>query len=70
MLLPENPDESAGKCRSEIRKLTGKNVAVVICDAYSRPFRRGQVNYAIGLAGIEPFKDSGERGICSGKFSK
>lgn len=56
-LLPLNPDASAKQCRVEIMKLTGKNVAVVICDTYSRPFRRGQVNYAIGLAGINPFKD-------------
>lgn len=56
-LLPENPDESAEKCRMEIEKLTGKNVAVIICDTYSRPFRRGQVNFAIGVAGIKPFKD-------------
>ena len=56
-LLPENPDESAEKCRMEIKKLTGKNVAVIICDTYSRPFKRGQVNFAIGVAGIKPFKD-------------
>jgi coenzyme F420-0:L-glutamate ligase/coenzyme F420-1:gamma-L-glutamate ligase len=56
-LLPEEPDASAEKCREEIKKLTGKNVAVIICDTYSRPFRRGQVNFAIGLAGIKPFKD-------------
>jgi len=56
-LLPENPDMSAEKCRREIRRLTGKNVAVIICDTYSRPFRRGQVNFAIGIAGIKPFKD-------------
>jgi coenzyme F420-0:L-glutamate ligase/coenzyme F420-1:gamma-L-glutamate ligase len=56
-LLPENPDISAEKCRREIRRLTGKNVAVIICDTYSRPFRRGQVNFAIGIAGIKPFKD-------------
>jgi coenzyme F420-0:L-glutamate ligase/coenzyme F420-1:gamma-L-glutamate ligase len=56
-LLPENPDASAEECRKEIKKLTGKNVAVIICDTYSRPFRRGQVNFAIGLAGIKPFKD-------------
>jgi len=56
-LLPENPDESARRCRSEIKELTGKNVAVVICDTYSRPFRRGQVNFAIGMAGINPFRD-------------
>ena len=56
-LLPENPDASAEKCRIEIRRLTGKNVAVIICDTYSRPFRRGQVNFAIGLAGIKAFKN-------------
>jgi coenzyme F420-0:L-glutamate ligase/coenzyme F420-1:gamma-L-glutamate ligase len=56
-LLPEKPDESARKCRLQLLHLTGKNVAVIICDTYSRPFRRGQVNFAIGIAGINPFKD-------------
>ena len=56
-LLPENPDESARKCRLELTRLTRKNVAVIVCDTYSRPLRRGQVNFAIGIAGIKPFKD-------------
>jgi coenzyme F420-0:L-glutamate ligase/coenzyme F420-1:gamma-L-glutamate ligase len=56
-LLPENPDKSAEKFCMEIKKLTGKNVAVIICDTYSRPFRRGQVNFAIGVTGIRSFKD-------------
>jgi len=56
-LLPENPDASAESCRAEIRNLTGKNVAVIVCDTYSRPFRRGQVNFAIGIAGIGLFRD-------------
>ncbi|HKZ94141.1 MAG TPA: coenzyme F420-0:L-glutamate ligase [Candidatus Bathyarchaeia archaeon] len=56
-LLPLNPDESARQIHSQIKKLTGKKVAVVICDTYSRPFRRGQVEFAIGLAGISPFRD-------------
>jgi coenzyme F420-0:L-glutamate ligase/coenzyme F420-1:gamma-L-glutamate ligase len=56
-LLPENPDESARKFRMKIKKLTGKNVAVIISDTYSRPFRRGQVNFAIGASGIKSFKD-------------
>ncbi|MBS7632172.1 coenzyme F420-0:L-glutamate ligase [Candidatus Bathyarchaeota archaeon] len=56
-LLPENPDKSAQNCRAAIKKLTNKNVAVIVCDTYSRPFRRGQVNFAIGVAGIKPFKD-------------
>jgi coenzyme F420-0:L-glutamate ligase/coenzyme F420-1:gamma-L-glutamate ligase len=56
-LLPENPDESAEKCRLRIKELTSKNVGVVICDTYSRPFRRAQVNFAIGFAGVGPFRD-------------
>ena len=56
-MLPRNPDLSAEKCRLELRRLTGKSVAVVVCDTYSRPFRRGQVNYAIGVAGVGLFKD-------------
>ncbi|MEM2263194.1 MAG: coenzyme F420-0:L-glutamate ligase [Candidatus Bathyarchaeia archaeon] len=56
-LLPENPDASAARFRMEIKRLTGRNVAVIICDTYSRPFRRGQVNFAIGVSGIKPLKD-------------
>jgi coenzyme F420-0:L-glutamate ligase/coenzyme F420-1:gamma-L-glutamate ligase len=56
-LLPENPDESAEKCRLRIKELTGKSAAVIISDTYSRPFRRAQVNFAIGFAGIGPFRD-------------
>lgn len=56
-LLPKDPDESAERIRSGIMELTGKRVAAVISDTYSRPFRRGQVEFAIGLAGIGPFKD-------------
>jgi coenzyme F420-0:L-glutamate ligase/coenzyme F420-1:gamma-L-glutamate ligase len=56
-LLPEDSDKSARGLLSEIAKLTGKKVAVVICDTYSRPFRRGQVGFTIGIAGIDSFVD-------------
>lgn len=56
-LLPKDPDESARRIRSEIMKLTGKKIAVIITDTYSRPFRRGQVEFAIGLSGIDAFRD-------------
>ncbi|MCW4055741.1 MAG: coenzyme F420-0:L-glutamate ligase [Candidatus Bathyarchaeota archaeon] len=56
-LLPVDPDESARGLRSRLRKLTGRNVSVIISDTYSRAFRRGQVNFAIGLAGLSPFFD-------------
>ena len=56
-LLPNNPDRSAQKIRRKIRRLTGKNVAVIISDTHGRPFREGEINIAIGVAGIDPVRD-------------
>ncbi len=56
-LLPLNPDLSADKLRKKIRELAGVDVAVAICDSSSRPFRRGLVEFTIGLAGMNPFRD-------------
>lgn len=56
-LLPDNPDESARNLRSRIRRLTGRKIGVVICDTHSRPFRRGQVEETIGIAGLNPMVD-------------
>jgi coenzyme F420-0:L-glutamate ligase / coenzyme F420-1:gamma-L-glutamate ligase len=56
-LLPANPDNSARNLMRRIRKLTGKDVAIVVCDTRSRPFRRGQVEECIGVAGLNPIVD-------------
>jgi len=56
-LLPRDSDDSARRIRQRIMELTGKQVAVIISDTYSRPFRKGQVEFAIGIAGIYPFRD-------------
>jgi coenzyme F420-0:L-glutamate ligase/coenzyme F420-1:gamma-L-glutamate ligase len=56
-LLPENPDDSAEKIRKEIKKLIGCDVAVIISDTHGRPLREGEINVAIGTAGIEPIRD-------------
>jgi coenzyme F420-0:L-glutamate ligase / coenzyme F420-1:gamma-L-glutamate ligase len=56
LLLPVDADRSANKIRGSLRKKTGKEVAVVITDTFGRPFREGQTNVAIGIAGIEPIK--------------
>jgi coenzyme F420-0:L-glutamate ligase/coenzyme F420-1:gamma-L-glutamate ligase len=56
-LLPRDADDSARRIREKVMTLTGKEVAVIISDTYSRPFRKGQVEFAIGMAGIDPFKD-------------
>jgi len=56
VLLPVDPDRSAGKLRDAIKRKTGKDVAVVITDTFGRTFREGQINVAIGVAGIKPIK--------------
>lgn len=56
-LLPLNPDASAKNIVRRIQKLTGKSVGAVITDTRSRPFRRGQVEECIGVAGINPIVD-------------
>jgi len=56
-LLPKDPDESARKIRTRIREITGKNVGVIISDTSSRPFRRGVVDFAVGVSGVPLFKD-------------
>lgn len=55
--LPPNPDEEAARIRESIKKIKGIDVAVIISDTHGRPFRRGQVNVAIGVAGIKPLRD-------------
>jgi coenzyme F420-0:L-glutamate ligase/coenzyme F420-1:gamma-L-glutamate ligase len=55
--LPKNPDVSAQKIRQEIKRLTGANVAVIVSDTHGRPFRMGEINVAIGVAGIKPIRD-------------
>jgi|YelNatPaOPRAMG01_1025707.scaffolds.fasta_scaffold25529_4 coenzyme F420-0:L-glutamate ligase/coenzyme F420-1:gamma-L-glutamate ligase len=56
VLLPEDPDLSAKRICEKLMKLTGKKLAVVISDTYGRMLREGQVDMAIGLYGIRPFK--------------
>jgi len=56
-LLPRDPDASARRVRSSISRMTGKNIGVIITDTHSRPFRLGQVEETIGIAGISPFID-------------
>jgi coenzyme F420-0:L-glutamate ligase/coenzyme F420-1:gamma-L-glutamate ligase len=56
-VLPENPDRSASMIRSRIRGIAGIDIAVIITDTWGRPWRLGQVDFAIGISGISPFKD-------------
>ena len=56
-LLPRDPDASAQRIRHEIQRLSGCNVAVIVSDTHGRPLRMGEINVAIGLAGIKPIRD-------------
>ena len=56
-LLPVDPDASARRIRARINHLTGRDVAVIISDTFGRAWRLGQTDVAIGVAGIEPFRD-------------
>jgi len=56
-LLPDDPDQSANLLKDGIKQKTGKNVAVIISDTFGRPFRLGQTDIAIGIAGLEPILD-------------
>jgi len=55
--LPRNADRSAQKLRAELEQLSGRKIAVIIADTYSRPSRLGQVEFAIGISGIDPVID-------------
>ncbi|GAB4325018.1 MAG: coenzyme F420-0:L-glutamate ligase [Dehalococcoidia bacterium] len=53
VLLPLDPDGSARRMRARFREL-GVDAAVIISDTFGRPWREGQTDIAIGLAGFHP----------------
>lgn len=55
--LPVDPDRSADEIRRKLEQLSRRTLGVIIADTYSRPFRVGQVELAIGIAGMEPIVD-------------
>jgi len=55
--LPRNPDLTARKIRRGIARLTEKDVAVIVSDTHGRPLREGEINIAVGVAGINPIRD-------------
>jgi coenzyme F420-0:L-glutamate ligase/coenzyme F420-1:gamma-L-glutamate ligase len=57
VLLPADPDASAARLRAELRRLDGHDVAVVVTDTLGRPWRLGQTDVAVGLAGMAALDD-------------
>ena len=56
-LLPEDPDGSARRIRAQLGDAAGVRPAVVVTDSFGRPWRLGQVDVAIGSAGLAPLDD-------------
>ena len=52
ILLPRNPDASAQAIRAALERRFGVRLGLVITDTFGRAWRTGQVNVAIGLAGV------------------
>jgi coenzyme F420-0:L-glutamate ligase / coenzyme F420-1:gamma-L-glutamate ligase len=57
ILLPVDPDDSARRLRAGLRELFGVAPAVLITDSFGRAWRTGQVDVAIGCAGLSALDD-------------
>ena len=53
LVLPKDPDATCRAHRSRFAEL-GVDVAVIMSDTFGRPWREGQTDIAIGIAGMNP----------------
>jgi coenzyme F420-0:L-glutamate ligase / coenzyme F420-1:gamma-L-glutamate ligase len=60
LLLPADPDASAAALRATLAERTGCDVGIVVTDTFGRPWRVGQTDVALGVAGAPALRD--ERG--------
>jgi coenzyme F420-0:L-glutamate ligase/coenzyme F420-1:gamma-L-glutamate ligase len=70
VLLPEDPDGSARRLRAQLRERVGVAPAILITDSFGRAWRHGQVDVAIGCAGLEPSDDWRGRTDATGRILK
>ncbi|NLT55414.1 MAG: coenzyme F420-0:L-glutamate ligase, partial [Actinomycetales bacterium] len=57
LTLPPDPDGAARRLLAGVTALTGHRIGVVISDTAGRPWRLGQVDIAVGAAGIDVTDD-------------
>ncbi len=57
VLLPLDPDRSAGRIHRQIKKRTTLHIPVIIADSFGRAWREGLNEAAIGVAGMKPLHD-------------
>jgi len=64
LLLPTDPDATAARLAERLSRALGAALAVIISDTWGRPWRVGLVDFAIGVAGMNPLRDHrGERDL-------
>ena len=56
LTLPADPDASARRARQAFAAHPGVDVAVIVTDTFGRPWREGQTDVAIGIAGMQPLR--------------
>ena len=62
VLLPDDPDASARAIRAGLASKRGVHPAIVISDSFGRAWRLGEIDVALGAAGLVPLEDwSGRR---------
>jgi coenzyme F420-0:L-glutamate ligase/coenzyme F420-1:gamma-L-glutamate ligase len=57
ILLPLDPDASAARIRTELKRLSGAEVAVLVSDTFGRPWRDGLTEVCLGISGMEAMLD-------------
>jgi len=67
VMLPLDPDASARGLRGRILELTAVSPAILITDSFGRAWRHGQVDTAIGCAGLTPLEDWRGRADAGGR---
>jgi len=55
-LLPIDSDRSARRIRDIVKAKLGVQVGVIVSDTFGRPWREGQTDVAIGIAGMRPLR--------------
>ena len=57
LLLPDDPDASAERLRSDIQSQFSVDVGIIINDSVGRPWRIGTMGLAIGISGLPAVTD-------------
>ncbi len=57
ILLPVDADASAAKLRTDLKRLTGADVAVLVSDTFGRPWRDGLTEVCLGISGMDAMLD-------------